>query len=126
MEKNKIDLSKKSWKELKIMLLDDPEYLANLEVARRVVNNYQMEVEYFLGPMSKGIVDSLNKMMGRNTFSEYYVFISHPINEDTKKPSWHKIDLYDARDCSLISYSSRISHRHFSKIAEKEKKNSVW
>lgn len=115
------DLSKMSWKDLKEMLSNDPDYEANREVARRIVENYQAVVDYFLGSMSKGIVDSLNKMLGRNSFSEYYVFISHPINEDTKKPSWHKIDLYDARDCNLISYSSRISHRHFSKIAKKEK-----
>ena len=115
------DLSKMSWKDLKEMLSNDPDYEANREVARRIVENYQAVVDYFLGSMSKGIVDSLNKMLGRNSFSEYYVFISHPINEDTKKPSWHKIDLYDARDCNLISYSSRISHRHFSKIAKKKK-----
>ena len=121
MEEYISDLSKMSWKELKKMLSNDPDYIANLEVARRIVENYQAVVDYFLGTMSKGIVDSLNKMLGRDTLSEYYVFISHPYNEDTQKPGWHKIDLYDARDCNLISYSSRISHRHFSKIAKNEK-----
>lgn len=121
MEEYISDLSKMSWKELKKMLSNDPDYIANREVARRIVENYQAVVDYFLGPMSKGIVDSLNKMLGRDTLSEYYVFISHPYNEETQKPGWHKIDLYDARDCNLISYSSRISHRHFSKIAKNEK-----
>lgn len=122
MEEYISDLSKMSWKELKKMLSNDPDYIANREVARRIVENYQAVVDYFLGSMSKGIVDGLNKMLRRNTYSEYYFFISHPFNEEIKKPSWHRINLYDARNCNLISYSSIISHRHFSKIAKKEKK----
>ena len=33
-----------SWDELKQRLTDDPEYKANIELARRVVNNYEVVV----------------------------------------------------------------------------------
>lgn len=121
MDGKNIEWEKISWQELKRLLANDPEYLANREVARRIVNNFQAVVDYFLGTMSKGTIDSLGRMMGREMSTEYYQFISHPFNEETQKPGWHRIELYDARDCNLTSYSSRISHRHFSKIAKKEK-----
>ena len=35
-----------SWDELKQRLTDDPEYKANIELARRVVNNYEVVVNY--------------------------------------------------------------------------------
>lgn len=121
MDDNKMNWKEVSWQDLKKFLANDPDYLANLEVARRVVNNYHAVVDYFIGTMSKGTIESLGRMMGREMSAEYYQFISHPFDEKTQKPVWHRIDLYDARDCNLISYSSRISHRHFSKIAKKEK-----
>ena len=121
MNDNKMNWKEVSWQDLKKFLANDPDYLANREVARRVVNNYHAVVDYFLGTMSKGTIESLGRMMGREMSAEYYQFISHPFDENTQKPIWHRIDLYDARDCNLVSYSSRISHRHFSKIAKKEK-----
>lgn len=75
-----------SWQDLKKFLANDPDYLANREVARRVVNNYHAVVDYFLGTMSKGTIESLGRMMGREMSAEYYQFISHPFDEKLKNP----------------------------------------
>lgn len=48
-----------SWDELKQRLTDDPEYKANIELARRVVNNYEVVVNYYLGPMCTKIVERI-------------------------------------------------------------------
>lgn len=111
-----------SWKGLKSRLTDDPEYTANRELARRIVNNYEVVVNYYIGEMSTDIINRINRIMKRDSYGEYYEFLSSPFNEECKKPEWHKISLYEAIDCKLKTYTSTISCRHFYKIANKEQK----
>lgn len=123
MKNKSLDLlSNLSWKELKSRLADDPEYTANLEFARRVINNYEAVVNYYVGEMSTDIINRINHIMKRDSYAEYYEFLSSPFNEKNKKPEWHKISLYEAIDCKLKSYTSTISCRHFYKVANKEQK----
>ena len=122
MEDYIYNLSEMSLKELKKMLSNDPDYLANKEIARRVVLNEVTVVNYYLGPMNEGLVSKLNSVMGHDTYSDLYLFLGYPFDERTGVPEWHRVSLYDARDCTLKSYTSRIACRHFYKIANKEKK----
>lgn len=108
-----------SWDELKKRLKDDPEYKANLEIARRIVNNYEAVVNYYIGPMSTKLVEKINKIMGENSYTDFYLFLSTPFVNTV--PEWHKISLYEAKDCKLQSYTSSITCRHFYKLAKKEK-----
>ena len=62
MDDNKMNWKEVSWQDLKKFLANDPDYLANREVARRVVNNYHAVVDYFLGTMSKGTIESLSSV----------------------------------------------------------------
>ena len=84
-----------SWDELKQRLTDDPEYKANIELARRVVNNYEVVVNYYLGPMCTKIVERINKIMGENSYTDYYLFLSYPIvdTDNGPKPEWHRVSL---------------------------------
>lgn len=118
---NRDHLEIMSWKQLQKLLSDDIDYSANIELARRVVNNYEKAVNYYLGPISSKIVNRINCIMGENSFTEYYLFLSHPQVETTEgvRPGWHKVSLYDAQDCSLLSYTSTITSRHFYKLANK-------
>jgi len=111
-----------SFNKLISLLKNDANLLANKEVARRVVKNDPPVVNYYLGPMNEGLVLKLNSIMARDTYADLFLFLGKPFDESTGKPLWHKIALYDARDCSLKSYTSRIACRHFYKIANKEKK----
>lgn len=109
-----------SWDELKKKLETDPEYKANLEVARRIINNYEAVVNYYIGPMSALLVEKINRIMGENFYADFYLFLSSPFVNNI--PEWHKISLYEAKDCNLQSYTSLITCRHFYKLAKKEKK----
>lgn len=110
-----------SWKQLQKMLSNDIDYSANIELARRVVNNYEEVVNYYLGPMSSKIVSKINRIMGEDSFTEYYFFLSHPFVEtvDGVRAEWHRVSLYDAQDCKLQSYTSTIASRHFYKLVNK-------
>jgi len=123
-----IDWKNISWKELKIKLSDDPNFLANLELARRIVNNYEVVINNFFGEMSKGLIRKLEQIMSKydcDVFSEYFIFLSSPFDPVKKENEWHRISLYKAlNDCKLISYVSSISCRYFYKLAKKEKKNN--
>ena len=111
-----------TWDELRRKLKKDPDYLANKEVARRVVLNETVVVNYYLGPMNEHLVNKINFVMGRDVYADFYLFLGHPFDEQTGVPKWHRVSLYDARDCSLKSYTSRIACRYFYKLANKEKK----
>lgn len=117
-----IDWENISWQELKKLLANDPDYYANKEIARRVVLNDVTVVNFYLGPMNEGLVSKLNSVMGRDIYADLFLFLAHPFDERTGVPEWHRVSLYDARDCALKSYTSRIACRHFYKIANKEKK----
>jgi len=116
------NLSKLPWNTLCTLLDNDPEYYANKEFSRRVVDNQPPVVNYYLGEISKDLIRKINVVMGRNVFAEYYIFLSDPFDEKTGKSNWHRVSLYDARDCSLKSYTARIALRHFYKEARKEKR----
>lgn len=111
-----------SWGELRRKLKNDPDYLANKEVARRVIMNEPIVVNYYLGSMNEKIVAKINFVMGRDTYADFFLFLGHPFEDETGVPAWHRVSLYDARDCTLQSYTARIACRHFYKIANKEKK----
>lgn len=120
---NTINWNEISWKELKKRLSDDPEYKANLEIARRVVNNYESVVNYYLGELSSGIIKKVNQIMKRDAYAEYYMFLSHPFNMEVQSAEWHRVSLYKAlNDCKLVTYTSNISCRYFYKIARNERK----
>lgn len=112
-----------SWKELQKRLDNDSELFANIEFARRIVNNYETVVNYYLGKMSIKIIQRINKLMNQDSYAEYYIYLSSPFNEETQSAEWHKVSLYKAlNDCTLKTYTSSISCRHFYKLANKEKK----
>ena len=117
----KCDWNKLSWQELKKRLLNDTKNEANKELARRIINNYEAVVNYFIGVMSKKLVQKINNVMGRDTYAEYYEFISEPFNVECQAAEWHRISLYRG-ECKLMTWTSQISCRHFYKIAAKEKK----
>ena len=123
MDDNKMNWKEVSWQDLKKFLANDPDYLANRELSRRVVLNNTTVVNFYLGPMNEGLVSKLNTVMGHDTYADLFIFLGYPFNEKTGVPEWHRVSLYDARDCTLKSYTSRIACRHFYKIANKEKKD---
>ena len=114
-----------SWIVLRGKLADDPAFLANKEVARRVVSNEEPVVNYYLGPLCEGLVRKISQMMGSDAYADFFLFIASPFDEATSRPGWHKVSLYDGRDCSLKSYTSYISCRHFYKQALREKKRKI-
>ncbi len=127
--KTKINWNLLPWKELKAYLEDDSTREANLETARRITLNYEAVVNYYLSEMSQDIVAQIDKLLGRNTLSEYYEFLSKPIIE--RIPQWRAVSLYNAKNsCTLKGYTSKITIRHFQKIATKEKvqqqKSTGW
>ena len=68
-------------------------------------------------------MERINKIMGENSYTDYYLFLSYPIvdTDNGPKPEWHRVSLYDAKDCKLQTYTSTIACRYFYKLANKEK-----
>ena len=111
-----------SWKTLKDYLSDDPDYCANKEFANRVVENLPIAVSYYLGPLSQGLLNKINRERGTDSYTDLYLFLAHPFDTLDGTPKWHKVSLYDARSCSLQSYTSTIALRHFYKVINRERK----
>ena len=103
------------------MLKDDPEYAANLELARRVVLNQPAEVNFYLGPYNQGLLNKINFSRGCDSYTDLFFFLADPFDEATGTPKWKKVSLYKAINCSLQTYTSTIAWRHFTKIINKER-----
>lgn len=112
-----------SWKTLKDYLSEDSDYSANKEFANRVVENLPIAVSYYLGPLSQGLLNKINRERGMDSYTDLYFFLAHPFDAIDGTPKWHKVSLYDARSCSLQSYTSTIALRHFHTVINKERKH---
>ena len=99
---------------------------ANMELARRVSENYSEAVDFYISKLGKSIVDHISyTIMHRDIFSDYYIFLSSPYTE-TNIPTWKKVVGYKGKNnCTLKTYTSNISCRHFCKIATKERKEAL-
>lgn len=98
---------------------------ANIELARRVTKNIPDAVVFYISDLSKSIIDFISyHIIHRNILSEYYIFLSSPYT-DNHLPLWKKVVGYKGyNNCSLKTYTSNISCRHFCKVAQNEKKES--
>lgn len=107
-------------------LKDDEERVYNLEFKRRIVANSPQCVEYYLGDFSKETVRYIqDKIIHRDILTEFYEHLSAPLGEDGR-PVWHKVSLYNAKNgCTLSTYTSRITVRHFTKVANRERKRAL-
>jgi len=107
------------------LLNTDKDYSANYELARRVVRNDGKAVNYYIGVLSLPIISHIErKIIFRDILTEFYEFLSNPLNVDLKRPEWHKVDLYKGETCRLDSYTSLITKRHFCRVAQKEKEET--
>lgn len=99
---------------------------ANMELARRVSENLPDAVDFYISELGKGIVEHISfSIMHRDVFSDYYIFLSSPYTENNL-PMWKKVVGYKGKNnCTLKTYTSNISCRHFCKIAQKEKKEAL-
>lgn len=99
---------------------------ANRELARRVSNNSPDAVDFYISKLGKDIVEYISQtIMHRDIFSDYYLFLSSPYTADNS-PLWDKVTKYNGRNnCTLKTYTSNISCRHFCKVAQKEKKEAL-
>ena len=110
------------WAELKKRLKNDTEYVANRELAKRIVLNETRAVHYYLAEIGIPIMKYIeNSIMHRDITAEYYIFLSSPYDAQEEKPLWHPVELYKGINCLLSSYTSNITYRHFYKLANKER-----
>lgn len=114
---------------------------ADLEIAKRVVNNDKQSVHYFLGEFSIPFLDYIGgeimKLEGcyindvlcfyTGISSEYYEFIGAKFIDG--KPTWHKVSLYKGiknkgeKEARLYTYINTITVRHFINVKKKLDKN---
>lgn len=125
-----------SWAELRKMIEPDKETrtdrdplnLANLEMARRVVNNCERVVDHYMRIMNQPLINQLNyKYKIKDAGSRLYIFLSEPFSNDINRtPKWHRVSLYDGFNkhtgeiCRLRSYTSTIASRYFYREFKKE------
>lgn len=104
---------------------NDLDMSANIELARRVSKNLPNAVIYYISDLSKSIIDFISyNIIHRDILSEYYIFLSSPYTCENL-PMWKKVVGYKGyNNCSLKTYTSNISCRHFCKVAQIEKKES--
>lgn len=114
-----------SLKEITSQLENDVNMIANIELARRVSLNIPDAVGFYISDLSRSIVEYITySILHRDAFSEYYIFLSSPYTQNNH-PEWKKVASYKGRNnCTLKTYTSNITCRHFCKIAQKEKKES--
>lgn len=114
----------------------------DLEIARRVVDNDMVTVNYFLGEFSNPILDYVGKEIMQadgcllngdlhyymEVSGDYYEFIGAKFEKNT--PTWHKLSLYRATqnrggtEARLYTYVNVITVRHFIALKQKMDKNS--
>lgn len=115
-----------SWPELRKMVEPDkgtrknrdPYNLANLEMARRVVDNYERVVNYYMGVMNQPLIDRLNRRYKMEDAGiRLYEFLGEPFSNRT--PKWKRVSQYKGFNqktgeiCRLKSYTSEIASREF-------------
>lgn len=113
----------------------------DLEIARRVENNEEQAVHYFLGEFSIPFLNYIGKEIMKNEgiyingtlhfypsiTGRYYEFIGAPFIENI--PRWHKVSLYKGiknkgpKEARLYTYINTITVRHF--IALKKQQNKI-
>lgn len=95
---------------------------ANIELANRVVANNRDAVDYYLGRLTKPIVEYLSKkVMFRDMMGEFFEFISYPYDDEKRTFIWKPITYYYGKNnCSLQTYTSDIASRYFYKIKKRE------
>lgn len=122
-------LGELSLDELVGRLNDDPGKEANREFAKRVYDNNGEAVVYYMTDMNETHISIVsNTIMHRDIYTDYYEFLSNPVED--RKPQWKRVRKYkgvnekvDSKpECTLQSYTSLITSRHFYKLAEKERK----
>lgn len=113
------------FKSLVLLLANDENCVYNLEFMRRIVANSPPYVEYYLGDFSKEIVRYIqDRIVHRDILTDFYRFLSAPMGGDGR-PTWHKVSLYKGRNrCTLWTYTSDITVRHFVKVAKQERKRA--
>lgn len=134
---NMVDIRKANLHELKHMRTIE----GDLEIARRVVENDTIAVNYFLGEFSNPILDYVGKEIMHadgchingdlhyymEISGDYYEFIGAKFEKNT--PTWHKLSLYRAThnrggtEARLYTYVNVITVRHFIALKQKMDKN---
>lgn len=124
-----------SWNDLKWMLESDtkkredrdPLNLANIEMAKRIVNNIERPVNYYLSVMNAPLIQKLKyKYEIEDAESELWLFLAEPFLPNEKHtPTWHRVSLYSGENksgerCRLYSYTNTIASRHFYKQLKKK------
>ena len=100
---------------------------ADLELARRVVNNNVPSVNYYVGEFLDNIVEYIRSSIynGDDPRTDIYMILSAPINA-AGIHGWHKVSLYSANNgCSLHTYTQIISIRETIRLRNKIKKKGV-
>lgn len=99
---------------------------ADLELARRVVNNNVPSVNYYVGEFSDNIVKYIRSSIydGEDPRTDMYRILSAPISA-AGIHEWHKVSLYSAiNGCSLYHYTQFISIRETLKLKKKNNKKN--
>ena len=94
---------------------------ADLELARRVVNNNVPSVNYYVGEFLDNIVEYIRSSIynGDDPRTDIYMILSAPINA-AGIHGWHKVSLYSANNgCSLHTYTQIISIRETIRLRNK-------
>lgn len=113
------------YKKITFSLHHDDDYHLNLELASDIVANHPHAVHYYLTEIGEPIMHHIeNNIIHRNVTADYYLFLSSPFDDDTKRPHWHKVSLYKGANCRLDSYTSCIACRHFCKVAKREREQN--
>lgn len=113
------------FKSLVLLLRNDENCVYNLEFKRRIVANSPPCVEYYLGDYSKETVRYIqDRIVHRDILTDFYCFLSAPMGSDGL-PQWHRVSLYKGKNgCTLSTYTSDITVRHFIKVVNKERKRA--
>jgi hypothetical protein len=105
-------------------LSHDSDYCANRKLAELIVKNDALAVNYYISEIGFPIIKYIeNHIMHRDLMAEFYIFISEPFDEEKQIPRWRRVEIYKGVNCSLKTYTTNISCRHFNKIANKERQD---
>lgn len=116
------DLKNLSTEQIFSRLKKDNKYQANLEFAKRVVSNEATAVKMYIYDLSDRIREIIeNTITHRDIFTEYFEFLSKPFNDKAHALEWHKVDLYNGGS-RLDRYTNVITTRHFTRVANKERR----
>lgn len=109
-------------KVLSRLLEGDENCVYNKEFQRRIISNDNSSVNYYVGDFSYDIIQYIQSHITHsNILTEYYQFLSSPINETSKLPIWYNVSLYEGRNGgSLHTYTSNICIRYFCKLVKTE------